>query len=111
MIVVYEEDNGKIIYTIEETHKFNKDTLNKGENVIISDEESIRAHTHKIDIKTGDIVKKDKTERKKELQERKEKATNVKNLREQNKRKSQNRIKQIENKIENLERRLLESGK
>jgi hypothetical protein len=102
MIVVYNKNNGNILYTVEGTNNFSKKKLSRDENYIVS-KKKVKAHTHRIDIKNKKIVKKGKDEREKELMKRKELANKFKNKIADNKAKKE---KELEDKIAKLERRL-----
>lgn len=58
MVVVYDTETGDIIYTAEK--RYNDDFIEKENNqgVIITDNEKIRAHKHKVDLNTKSFIPK-----------------------------------------------------
>jgi polyhydroxyalkanoate synthesis regulator phasin len=102
MIVVYNNKNGKIIYTIEGSNKFSEEFLNKGESYKIVNDESIRAQEYKIDIENDRITRRTKAEKETELNER-QLQTEIDKINIQNRNR---KFSEIETKVQELEGRL-----
>lgn len=111
MIIVYNSNTGKIIYTIEGNNQFKDKYLNEGEEfLIIKDrlDKPVKTYTHKINIETKSLIKISKEERETELAERKKIADEFK---EKITAQKNNKKEELTNKIDELERRLLELEK
>jgi len=48
VIVVYEKHTGNIAYTIEDAMAYDRDRLAEGEDMIVTEDGSVRANTHKV---------------------------------------------------------------
>lgn len=68
MIVVYDKHTGRIAYTIEDATTYDRNGLGENEDMIITEDESVRANTHKVADRR--LVRKSNEEIEAELQAR-----------------------------------------
>lgn len=105
MIVVYNQNSGKIEYTIEGNKNFDQKYLTNGQNFLVTDDEAIRSSSHKVLVSLSKIVELSKSERDNELKTRQKKLEETLNFVAKN-----NSMKSLEARVKELERRLSKSN-
>jgi len=103
MVIIFNKKSGDISMTIEHEYEVSPKNLNDNEDVLISNNEEIKAHTHKVDVENNRAIKKTKQERENELKKRREKANEVRKKRNIVRQEKQNRIETLEERITELE--------
>ena len=105
MIIVYNEVDGEIKYTIEGIKKINKSHLesyiNENEDYTFSSEKNIKPLTHFIDVKTKKIKKRKQEDVQRKINNKKNKINQTSTNKKTKIESLERRMKKLEKKIEN----------